>query len=249
MTIKPGKTVLTIFLFVSSTLFLSCNNKIGYPHPDHNQLANISKKMHNGISIISLFLNEYQQHQVTPADYVKLLRMYTRQHYLPDSSVNLVENYDPNLGGPIVYYYWSNHYNHSSFNNLVITGLCGIRPSEGDTLTLHPLADSTIEYFYLDDAMYHGHKLSVIFDRNGEMHKMGKGLTVLVDGKKVNVWQANGKYKAIVAKVILSTPAKQPENAALNILRKNYPVPSALSTPLILLFSRQLMDAFSIFRK
>jgi hypothetical protein len=179
------------------------------------------------LTAMANLLNDYRQHRVTQADYIKLLHMYTRQHYLPNGSVNLVENYDPNLGGPIVYYYWSNHYNHSSFNNLVITGLCGIRPSEGDTLTIHPLADSTIEYFYLDDIMYHGHKLSVIFDRDGSVYKMGRGLTVLVDSKKANLWQADGKYKAVVAKVILNKPVKQPVNTALNIVQKAYPVPSA----------------------
>ncbi|MCU0370676.1 MAG: hypothetical protein MUC31_04630, partial [Bacteroidales bacterium] len=114
------------------------------------------------------FLNNYNQNIITDADYVKLLRLYALQHYLPDGRINLVENYDPNLGGPIVYYYWSNHYNHSSFNNLIITGLCGIRPSDSDTLTIHPLVDPSIEYFCLDDLRYHGHKLTVIYDKDGD---------------------------------------------------------------------------------
>ena len=67
-------------------------------------------------------LNNYKQTYYYQSDYVKLLRLFTQQHYLPDGKINLVEDYDPNLGGPIVYYYWSNHYNHSSYNNLVITG-------------------------------------------------------------------------------------------------------------------------------
>ncbi len=81
------------------------------------------------LTAMANFLNDYNQRIVTEADYVKSLRLFARQHYLPNGKINLVENYDPNLGGPIVYYYWSNHYNHSSFNNLVISGLCGIRPS------------------------------------------------------------------------------------------------------------------------
>ena len=96
------------------------------------------------------FLNNYKQDVVTTGDYVKLLRLFTQQHYLPNGKIDLVENYDPNLGGPIVYYYWSNHYNHSSFNNLVISGLCGIRPSESDTLDINPLVNNSISYFCLD---------------------------------------------------------------------------------------------------
>jgi hypothetical protein len=51
------------------------------------------------------------------------------------------------------------------YNNLVITGLCGIRPSESDTLVLNPLIDNSIELFCLDDVLYHGHKLTVVYDR------------------------------------------------------------------------------------
>jgi hypothetical protein len=56
------------------------------------------------------FLTDYKQNVITTTDYLKLLRQFTRQHYLTDGKINLVENYDPNIGGPIVYYYWSNHY-------------------------------------------------------------------------------------------------------------------------------------------
>ncbi|RYF90327.1 MAG: glycogen debranching protein, partial [Chitinophagaceae bacterium] len=120
-------------------------------------------------------LNDYEQEIINNTDYLKLLRQYTSQHYLPNGSLNLVENYDPNSGGPIVYYYWSNHYNHSSFNNLIITGLCGIRPEAGDSLTVHPLIDSSIRYFALDNISYHGHRLSVLYDRDGSRYKLGKG--------------------------------------------------------------------------
>ena len=135
------------------------------------------------------FINNYKQNVITSSDYLKILRLFTQQHYLPDGKINLVEDYDPNLGGPIVYYYWSNHYNHSSFNNLVITGLCGIRPSTGDTLVINPLVDNSIQYFCLDDVLYHGHKLTVVYDEDGSKYKLGKGLTVFVDGKKAPLIQ------------------------------------------------------------
>ncbi|HTD93477.1 MAG TPA: trehalase family glycosidase, partial [Chitinophagaceae bacterium] len=110
------------------------------------------------------FLNNYTQDVITPSDYVKLLRLFTQQHFLAGEKIDLVENYDPNKGGPIVYYYWSNHYNHSSYDNLVITGLCGIRPSADDTLVINPLIDSSLTYFCLDDVAYHGHRLTVLYD-------------------------------------------------------------------------------------
>jgi hypothetical protein len=168
-------------------------------------------------------LNDYHQHTVTNSDYLKLLRLYTRQHFLPDGTINLVENYDPNNGGPIVYYYWSNHYNHSSYNNLVITGLCGIRPSNSDSLTINPLIDGTINYFCLQDVLYHGHRLTVVYDRDGEKYHIGKGLTVFVDGEK----RALANNRVSIGRPINKPVVPNPHNAALNINKKGYPVPSA----------------------
>jgi hypothetical protein len=172
-------------------------------------------------------LNDYQQTTVTASDYLKLLRLFTKQHYLPDGTINLVENYDPNLGGPIVYYYWSNHYNHSSFNNLIISGLCGIRPSSGDTLDINPLVDESIDYFYLDDVRYHGHKLSVIYDKDGTKYNADKGLTVLVDGKKIKLIKKENKYKVFIGAPFTTPGTQLTVNYALNIERKYYPIPLA----------------------
>lgn len=172
-------------------------------------------------------LNNYKQQVITAADYMKVLRLYARQHYLPNGDLNLVENYDPNLGGPIVYYYWSNHYLHSTFNNLVITGLCGIRPAENDTLILNPLIDDSTSYFCLGDVSYHGCKLTVAYDKDGSRYKAGKGLIAWVDGKKTDVHQKDGKHYVIAGDAILKEKKKSPGNFALNIERKNFPIPSA----------------------
>jgi hypothetical protein len=173
------------------------------------------------------FLNNYKQDIVTKSDYVKLLRLFTRQHYLPNGKIDLVENYDPNDGGPIVYYYWSNHYNHSSYNNLIITGLCGIRPSQSDTLDIYPLVDSSIKYFCIDGVIYHGHELTVVYDEDGSKYNLEKGLTVFLDGKKIPVLKQQNKYRVAVGAPIIKSSPGQPVNYALNIWHKGYPVPSA----------------------
>jgi hypothetical protein len=153
--------------------------------------------------------------------------LFAKQHYLPDGKINLVENYDPDKGGPIVHYYWSNHYNHSSFNNLIITGLAGIRPSESDTLMINPLIDESIRYFCLEDVLYHGHKLTVLYDRDGSRYYLGKGLTVLVDGKKTDLIGLNERLFAIIGLPVPVQVAAQPNDIALNLDKKDYPVPSA----------------------
>ena len=158
---------------------------------------------------------------------MKILRRYARQHILPSGKINLVENYDPNLGGPIVYYYWSNHYLHSTFNNLVISGLCGIRPSESDTLVINPLVDDSIRYFCLSDINYHGRSLTVAYDKDGSRYKSGKGLSVWVDGQKVDLITRDGKNMVVVGKAVRREKTPSPVNIALNTARKNFPVPSA----------------------
>lgn len=173
------------------------------------------------------FLNNYKQDVLTSSDYLHALRLFAQQHYLPDGKINLVENYDPNLGGPIVHYNWSNHYLHSTFNNLVISGLCGIRPSKGNTLTINPLIDDSIAYFCLKDIAYRGHTITVVYDKEGEKYKVGKGLTVFVDGKKARVREEEGRHLVDVGAPVITATTKQPENFALNITRKGYPIVSA----------------------
>lgn len=172
-------------------------------------------------------LSDYKQNVITTSDYLKILRHYAFQHYLPDGKINLVENYDPNLGGPIVYYYWSNHYLHSTFNNLVITGFCGLRPREDYKLEINPLIDSTVRYFYLDNVNYHGHNITVAYDRDGTRYGLGKGLMVWVDGKRKALKKEDGKQLVEAGKVIRQQPTKWPLNHALNITRTGYPTPSA----------------------
>jgi hypothetical protein len=172
-------------------------------------------------------LQRYNQDVITSSDYLKLLRLYAQQHYLPNGKINLVENYDPNLGGPIVHYYWSNHYNHSSYNNLILAGLCGIQPEGGDSLTIHPLVDSSIPYFRVSELMYHGHRLTILYDEDGSKYGLGKGVNVFVDGKKAEPTHSNGKYRVHVGKTILPNISKEPINHALNIRQKDFPKPSA----------------------
>jgi hypothetical protein len=188
------------------------------------------------LTAMANLLNNYHQDVVNASDYLTLLRQYAKQHYLPDGRLNLVENYDPNLGGPIVHFYWSNHYNHSTFNNLIVTGLCGLRPAEGDSLVVNPLIDDSIEYFMLQDVPYHGHRVTAVFDRYGKHYNFGSGLTLFVDGKSVP-----GRSTQRGTFFPIGTPMPSPvansmenpavavsmENLALNIVRKGYPVPSS----------------------
>ena len=77
----------------------------------------------------------------------------------------------------------SRYYNHSTFNDLIISGLCGLRPQPDNTLVVNPLLPTTTwDYFCLDNVAYHGHRITIVWDRHGGKYHLGTGLSVLVDG-------------------------------------------------------------------
>jgi hypothetical protein len=78
----------------------------------------------------------------------------------------------------------SRYYNHSTFNDLVITGLCGLRPRADQTLEVNPLLpEGKWAYFWLDNVLYHGHIITILYDRDGTRYHQGQGLRVFVDGQ------------------------------------------------------------------
>ena len=88
----------------------------------------------------------------------------------------------------------SRYYNHSTFNDLMITGICGLRPRADRTVEVNPLlpADKW-NYFCLDNVRYHGHNLTIVWDRDGQRYHAGKGLRVYVDGRLVGQRDTIGK--------------------------------------------------------
>ncbi|MDE6692654.1 MAG: six-hairpin glycosidase [Muribaculaceae bacterium] len=80
----------------------------------------------------------------------------------------------------------SRYYNHSTFNDLVITGLVGLRPRADNTIEINPLVpEGEWPWFCLDNVPYHGRNLTIIWDEDGSRYHKGKGLRVYVDGKEV----------------------------------------------------------------
>ncbi len=95
----------------------------------------------------------------------------------------------------------SRYYNHSTWNDLVITGLCGLRPRADQMLEVNPLLPACKwSYFCLDNVLYHGHNITIVWDRDGERYHQGKGLRVLVDGKCVG--QRPDMGKLLIQKVL-----------------------------------------------
>jgi hypothetical protein len=151
-------------------------------------------------------LNFQKQNCISKIDYFNLLQIYTRSHYLTKDDGATVpwidENINPFTGDWISRTRlktwkdgaWSKEkggvergkdYNHSTFCDLVISGLIGIRPLQDDVLMVNPLIpDGEWDYFCMENVHYHGKKITVVYDKTGTKYNRGKGLMIFVDGKR-----------------------------------------------------------------
>lgn len=129
-------------------------------------------------------LNNYKNNSsFDKGDWFDLLKTYTKSHY-KNGNPWIAENIHPLTGEWIVDYDRSIHYNHSSYTDIVITGLAGIRPADNDNVvTINPLLEKgDLKYFMLENVSYRGHDITVVYDENGSHYGIGKGLLVYVDG-------------------------------------------------------------------
>jgi len=176
-------------------------------------------------------LNNYKEHSITTRDYYEVLKQYTLQHYTKDGGLDLYEDYDPDKPEAIVAVNQrSEHYNHSEYNDLIITGLCGLRPAVGNNVVINPLVGKdNIKYFCLENVAYHGHNLSVVYDETGLKYHSGKGLSVYVDGKVAVKNSPLKKQTVKLPAAIIVHPTGQ-INLAVNSAGTGFPQSSASYT-------------------
>ena len=77
-------------------------------------------------------------------------------------------------------------YNHSSYCDLIISGLSGLRPRPDDIIEVNPLVGAdTWDWFCLDNVLYHGRIITILWDKTGRKYGKGKGLRVFANGKEI----------------------------------------------------------------
>jgi hypothetical protein len=171
------------------------------------------------------------QSVATRSDYMRLLRQYAALHMLGDHP-DLQEDYDADTGKPIVGLPRSHHYFHSGFDDLIVTGLVGLRPRADDVLEVAPLIPDDpkepgyVAWFALQDVPYHGHLVTILWDADGSHYGQGAGLSLFVDG--VRVAQAPGptRLTAPLSRIV-PRPIARPIDLAVNLVRSDYPRGSA----------------------
>ncbi|OWK38864.1 hypothetical protein FRUB_06369 [Fimbriiglobus ruber] len=162
-------------------------------------------------------LQNYQQDAVTAADYTALLGTFAKSHR-KNGKPYLAEACHPDTGS------WeghdtrnhSEHYFHSSFCDLVITGLVGLKVRDDDTLEVHPLAPAEWDYFALDDVPYRGRTVSIVWDRTGTRYGKGAGFRLYVGGKEVAAAAKLEPLTAVLPPTTPVVPAARPINYAAN---------------------------------
>lgn len=142
-------------------------------------------------------LHHYPQQHISRADYAKLLGIFSKSHR-KNGKPYLAEALHPDTGSFEGHdgYNHSEHYFHSSFNDLVITGLIGLQTRDDDRLVIDPLAPATWPWFALDDVPYRGHRISILWDRDGTKYGKGTGLRILAGGKEIAARVDLGKLEA-----------------------------------------------------
>ena len=173
-------------------------------------------------------LNNYEQSVVTKDDYFTLLRTYALDHRM-DGLPYIAEAANPDDGSWDGHnsFYHSEHYLHSGFVDLVITGLVGLRPRPDDSLELNPLVPDDWDYFALDDVSYHGHSISIVWDRDGDRYGKGSGLTVFADGRAIANAPVIRRLIAALGEPVVPDVTDRRVNFAVNNGGKGYPIATA----------------------
>jgi len=138
------------------------------------------------LTAMANFMNNYPQKTISDSIYFRQLEILVEsQHhrgkpyvgeYLDEVNGNWLKGDQER----------SRYYNHSTFNDLIITGLIGLRPRADNTIEVNPLVPAgKWDWFCLDNIRYHHHNLTIMWDKDGSRYHLGKGFRIFVDGKQV----------------------------------------------------------------
>ena len=145
------------------------------------------------LTALANLLNNYNQNIVSRKEYLGLLKTYTHSQHEKSNNGTIKpwidESLNPDTGNWIPTADDPPHgkdYNHSTYCDLVISGLVGLRPRGDNILEVNPLIpEGTWDYFSLDNVLYHGKTITILYDKTGKRYGRGKGFRVFADGKLV----------------------------------------------------------------
>ena len=131
-------------------------------------------------------LHDYTQSVVNSRDYFQAFLTYVRCQRF-EGKPYIGEYLDETTGQ------WlkgkqerSRYYNHSTFADLLITGIMGLRPRGDDVVEVYPLLPQGVwDWACVDGIRYHDRVLTILWDKDGQHYGRGSGLSLLADGKTI----------------------------------------------------------------
>lgn len=140
-----------------------------------------------------------QNNIIHKKDYYQLLHNYAACHYLTENGKTIHwidENIHPQTGEWLARRIQKRNdpnapergmaYNHSTFCDLVLSGLIGIDPMENGDLHIFPLTPDNWDYFAVDNLSVFGMKIGIYWDRSGTKYNLPAGFTITADGTVVS---------------------------------------------------------------
>lgn len=172
---------------------------------------------------------------ITKADYLKLLKIYAKTHRKAGKPY-IAEAAHPDTGSWEGHdsYNHSEHYFHSGYTDLIVSGLVGLNSYKNDQIKLLPLAPADWDFFALDGVMCQGRELAILWDRQGTRYGLGKGLHLIVDGNRIHSEKELTNTKAIQLppRKLHAKRQSRPVNFAVNNDGTNFPrVSASFSNP------------------
>ncbi|WP_372647734.1 discoidin domain-containing protein [Draconibacterium sp.] len=176
------------------------------------------------LKAMSNVLNNYQNQLITKEDFLEMFSIFSITHR-QDGKPYIAEALHPDNGS------WdghdvpghSEHYYHSSYIDLVISDLIGLKPQASDSILVKPLIPDEWEYFILEDVVYHGYNVSIVWDKTGERYKKGKGFRILADGKTIASAEQVQDLSAYLTSKQVNITEESQVNYAVNNTDKYYP--------------------------
>lgn len=176
------------------------------------------------LKALSNVINNYQIDEVNKDDFFKMFKIYTMTHR-KNGKPYIAEALHPDNGS------WdghdvighSEHYSHSSYVDLVISDLIGIKAQASDSITIKPLIPKDWDYFVLENVPYHGHTISVIWDKTGTKYNKGQGLQLFSDGKPIASSTSIKELKAYLPYKEINNENPRLVNYAVNNTNEFYP--------------------------
>ena len=99
-------------------------------------------------------------------------------------------------------------YNHSSYCDLVISGLVGLELRDDGGVVIDPLIPKgTWDWFCLDGIRHGNKNLTILYDKTGERYQLGQGLRVLADGVEIGSSRSLSALSGTLQQLVKQDPA------------------------------------------